>query len=337
MNRKQVLSIGIVICGAVLILAILWALGNLTGGTALAAGYTAGDAEITGQVKNLDLQWTSGRIVFATHSGSTIRLQETCSKPLAEDEKMQWLLDGDTLRVRYEKPAFRPFSFGKEKVLTVTLPEGLALTDALISATSAGVEIPALQAQQLKLDVTSGDITAAAVAEQVDVSSTSGDITLTLNGAVKDLKVSATSGNVGLTAADVQRVQVTSTSGGIGLTASRAGDVSLHSTSGSVYARVEEAGSIRLGSTSGGIRVLTERFDTLSSDSTSGSVRAFLPALPGFKADLHTTSGRVTCTLPLTRDGSTYVCGDGSARVDIGTTSGDITVMDAADPAAFID
>ena len=38
------------------------------------------------------------------------------------------------------------------------------------------------------------------------------------------------------------------------------------------------------------------------------------------------TSGTFTSELPLSKNGNTYVCGDGSASCRIGTTSGDITL-----------
>ena len=331
MNRKAILSIGVLLCAAVLVLAVIWGLKLIPGGFAHADSYTAGNAEITAQVKNLDIEWTSGKIVFATHSGSTVLLNETCDKPLAEDEKMQWWLDGNTLRVRYEKPAIRLFSAGKKKVLTVTLPEGIALDDARISATSADMSIPMLRAENLTVNITSGNVNAVAAARKANVGSTSGDITLILTGPVESLIAGSTSGSLDLTVSEAGKVAASSTSGAVSLKGTKCGDVDLGSTSGNVYVEVEEAGHIVLHSTSGSIRVSAGKFASLKSDSTSGSVQAFLPAEPGFTARLSTTSGRVEYTLPLTKQGGSYICGDGSARVDIGTTSGSITVKDIAE------
>ena len=53
---------------------------------------------------------------------------------------------------------------------------------------------------------------------------------------------------------------------------------------------------------------------------------AALPETPGFTASLGTTSGSLEYTLPLSRSGDQYVCGDGSAQVEIHTTSGNIRV-----------
>ena len=122
-----------------------------------------------------------------------------------------------------------------------------------------------------------------------------------------------------------------STSGAITLSVNKCGDIDLGSTSGALKLDVKEAGKIVLGTTSGNIRAAAGKLDELVSSSTSGSVQAFLPAEPGFTAKLDTTSGKVEYTLPLAKQGSAYVCGDGSARVDIGTTSGSVTLMDVSE------
>ena len=59
---------------------------------------------------------------------------------------------------------------------------------------------------------------------------------------------------------------------------------------------------------------------------TSGNVTAHLPAAPGFTARVETTSGDFSHTLPLASQGKTYLCGDGSAKVEIHTTSGSVKI-----------
>ena len=86
-----------------------------------------------------------------------------------------------------------------------------------------------------------------------------------------------------------------------------------------------------IGSTSGTVGVKIARIDTLKIGTTSGSVKAWQPAEPGFTAKLNTVSGHVEYDLPLAKQGDAYVCGDGSGRVSIGTTSGNITVAELAE------
>ena len=127
-------------------------------------------------------------------------------------------------------------------------------------------------------------------------------------------------------AESADRVKTHSTSGAIGVTGGTVKELTAGSTSGSHYYEIKEAGNMSAESTSGGITIRLEKFDSLKVDATSGDVTAALPEKPGFTAELETTSGDVDYSLPMSSDGSTYVCGDGSGSVDISTTSGDVQI-----------
>ena len=63
---------------------------------------------------------------------------------------------------------------------------------------------------------------------------------------------------------------------------------------------------------------------SLRVSTTSGSVTAALAAEPGFTANINSVSGDLNTAMSLTKTGNTYTCGDGAARVDISTVSGNI-------------
>ena len=272
--------------------------------------YTAGDTSLSSPVENLDIHWTSGSLTVEYYDGSEILVRETSPRSLSEDDKLRWWLDGTTLRIQFRKGGFRWFSFSSpEKALTVSLPKGLRLVSADIQATSADVRLPDLAADRLNLQSTSGDITAAADANQLSAVSTSGSLQITLGS--------------------VDTVSLSSTSGGLGLTAQDASSVSLSSTSGAVAASLDSAKKLSASSTSGGIVVALRAFEDLSVSATSGDVSASLPSAPGFTGAVSTTSGDFTSEIPLEKDGSTYTCGDGSARISIRTTSGDVRLIES--------
>lgn len=336
MNKNILLKGIMLVCAVALIAAAVFSVGNLFGFSGLswanAEKYTVGNAEITQPVRNLDIQWTSGEVNIAYHGESTVTLQEQANKKLSEDQRMRWWLDGDTLRVRYDEPRFRLFSFNNpEKKLTVTLPEGTALLEAEIQATSGAVNIPAVIADRLTVHVTSGSVNATAAARVVSCGVTSGTMSLRLRQDAEDVDVGSTSGSILLEAESIQKVKLGSTSGDILAGVKRAGSFEAQSTSGSVQAVLGEAAQAEIGSTSGTVGVKIARIDTLKIGTTSGSVKAWLPAEPGFTAKLNTVSGRVEYDLPLAKQGDAYVCGDGSGRVSIGTTSGNITVAELAE------
>ena len=102
-------------------------------------------------------------------------------------------------------------------------------------------------------------------------------------------------------------------------------------TVSSVSGKVELDGSFRevkAGSTSGEIELMLRNAPAAVEVSTvSGEVDVELPAGTGFTLDYSTVSGELECDFPLTQsvDGK-YVCGDGACRMEIGTTSGSLSV-----------
>ena len=102
-------------------------------------------------------------------------------------------------------------------------------------------------------------------------------------------------------------------------------------TVSSVSGDIELDGSFRevkAGSTSGEIDLKLRNGPAAVEVSTvSGEVDVELPAGTGFTLDYSTVSGELECDFPLTKsvDGK-YVCGDGACRMEIGTTSGSLSV-----------
>ena len=293
MSRAARLTTGLIICAVILVAAVTLGFGGIFQAMGFtyenAKKYTAGEADISDPVKNLDIEWINGTVRIQYHNENTILLREESKKKISKDMEMRWWMDGDTLRVQYAKSGFRMMGFwNQEKELTVTLPEEIGFGDVVIGATSGDLEIPELKAENLSLEVTSGDINASADAAKISVGATSGDISVK-------------------TAEDTEKISVATTSGNISVEA-------------------ENVDEVKAGCTSGGISVRLGKFETLKVSSTSGDVTAYLPEEPGFTAELDTTSGDVKYSLPLSKEGSAYVCGDGSGTVKIGTTSGDVRI-----------
>ena len=102
-------------------------------------------------------------------------------------------------------------------------------------------------------------------------------------------------------------------------------------TVSSVSGKVELDGSFRevkAGSISGEIDLMLRNAPAAVEVSTvSGEVDAELPAGTGFTLDYSTVSGELECDFPLTKsvDGK-FVCGDGACRIEVGTTSGSLSV-----------
>lgn len=322
MKNNMMLKALAVLCAVVLLCAAGMKLLPL----AHAEQYHVGDAEISADVKELKINWTSGTVRISYHSGNTILISEKTTGMISEDMRMRWLLDGDTLVIEYDKPGFHLYSLlPHDKVLTVTLPEGLTLEKAYISATSADLDVPALYADSVKLESTSGDIRAAVNARTIEGKMTSGDMELLVMNGAEEIKLKSTSGKITLESKGaVEKNSIETTSGGIWTAMKQTGEFKAGSTSGAVNAVLGSAKKTEIKSTSGNVTAEFTDLEKLEIRTTSGDVKAYLPEKPGFTAKIETTSGDFTYDLPLAKDGKAYIAGDGSAKVEIHTTSGDV-------------
>ena len=288
--------------------------------------YRVGDAEISANLKELKVNWTSGAVHIAYHTGNTVVISEKTTGMITEDMRMRWRLEGDTLTVEYEQPGFHLFSlFPHEKELTVTLPEGLTLDKAYISATSADLDIPALYADSVNLHATSGDVRAKVSAQVIKGKLTSGDMDLQVTSAVKEIKLESTSGKITLESAwNAEKIVIDATSGDIQAAIKQTGEFKAGSTSGNIHAVLGSARKAEIECTSGKVTLEIGGIEELKVHTTSGNINAYLPEAQGFTAKIETTSGDFAYNLPLSKDGKSYIAGDGSAKVEIYTTSGDV-------------
>ncbi|MBR4575742.1 MAG: DUF4097 family beta strand repeat protein [Clostridia bacterium] len=315
MTRDQKIKIAMIICATVLACAvIITATGMFSGGISGLFGYsnaekyTAGGAAVKETVKNLEIHWTSGKVTVAYHPENTVILEETASRSLSEDEQLHWWLDGDTLRVQLCKAGARISLPSKQ--LKLTLPEGMRPEKASFSLTSGDLEIPEIRTEKLEIHTTSGNLNVKAETPNLKAETTSGSAVLVLTGENRIAECSCTSGGIRLTAGKTDRVKMSS-------------------TSGSLEFDGEESKSLEMGSTSGSVLLKVRKFENVAVGCTSGDVTARLPENPGFRAEISTTSGKVSTGLALKQEGKTYTCGDESGKLDIHTTSGDVRLEKA--------
>ena len=74
------------------------------------------------------------------------------------------------------------------------------------------------------------------------------------------------------------------------------------------------------------MNVTLQSFSDLDLDATSGDITLKLPNAPGFTLDLDARPSHLNSALALEKNGSKYTYGDGSARLRIETTSGNIRI-----------
>ena len=198
MSKSKILTVALIVCLAALAGCAWFMFGTTGAGISYANAdkYTVGGTTVTDTVENLFIDWTEGKVNIEYHAGSGITVSETADRDLSEDDQLRWWLDGTTLRIRYAKPGFR-ISVSLHKQLTVSLPEGTVLKTAEIGSTSGDLNIPALAADEIRLDSTSGNVFAVTDTKKLTASATSGDIQIELPvGSACQLRFQTVSGTL---------------------------------------------------------------------------------------------------------------------------------------------
>lgn len=170
-------------------------------------------------IKKIDADWISGKVKIEEYDGNTIQFYEEASSNLSEDNKMRYLVENGTLKIKFKKPNKGIFSFNnslnKTLVIRMPLSEENSLKEFILDVVSASVEIEALKADNVsieavsgyitiknlisdKLDVetVSGDMNVHANVNSVDVESVSGDLVLDLENCPRGIDAEAVSGRV---------------------------------------------------------------------------------------------------------------------------------------------
>jgi lia operon protein LiaG len=168
------------------------------------------------------------------------------------------------------------------------------------------------------------------------------------------LVVHTSSGDVDITGQDLSALSVETSSGDMRLSSLQASTLSMKSSSGDQTVNGLGAGLAEFGSSSGDILVenlqggaraesssgsITLRFREFSSDvevqSSSGDVELYLTGSAQFRLEARSSSGDIDCAFPLTLSGASSeirrnrmvaTVGEGTHRVVVQTSSGDITI-----------
>ncbi len=169
------------------------------------------------------------------------------------------------------------------------------------------IEIDVPRDARVRLQTLSGDVVATGIAGESRWATASGDLRLDLDGG--PIAIDSMSGDVTLRAGIATRIVAHAVSGALRLWAPRVDDLALSTTSGdvSVAAALSAGADHRLSSVSGDVELVTPSPVRVRTETITGDVRA---------------SGTVAGEGG--RGHRTLVVGDGSVRVTIRTTSGDV-------------
>ena len=272
------------------------------------------DIDLSG-VERLNIENVSGRIFVKTgepHATLTGRIMTNTD----QEEFLSVKNEGGTLTVKSALDTIYPHYINGDMVLTVYLPEDMAL-DTSVSSASASTEIAGIQFGSLSVNSASGSV----------------DIT---NCAGGKMAVNVVSGGVTVNGLQFENVTVNTTSGGVTVDGV-SGSVRAGSVSGAV--RVSNAaGSVEIDNTSGSASVAMTQGDAqpIRIHNISGSIKVALNPDAAFDLDVNTTSGGFSSGFDITVSGklSKNVVGEdisgkvngGGPIVELSTVSGGISL-----------
>ena len=159
--------------------------------------YKIGDGEIKETIKDIKINWVSGKIKIKTGDSDKIIISEE-NDSSNEDFKLRYLAEGETLKIQFSKAGKWNFS-NIHKELIITLPKDCQFDNFDIDSVSASCNIEGLKTKDMSVDTVSGEVNLENVyIEHFKGNAVSGDIEL--SGDIKDsVKVDAVSAKIKLT------------------------------------------------------------------------------------------------------------------------------------------
>ena len=254
----------------------------------------AEDAQGEG-VHSLVISWVSGEVEVLPWEGSELRITETANRPMSDDERMRQTLENGVLTVEWTRRRFRVGPLNLRKHLVVEIPAGAVLRRVEVNSVSAPVRLEGTAA--------SGELTAT-----------------TVSGKLKGFDLAAPT------------LALSTVSGKLEAQGFAGDTVSLNTVSGKLEAH-GSAPSLKAETVSGRMELgLEDLPQDLHANTVSGRIEATLLLPPedprGFTVEYESLSGTFECDFPLIGELKKHhgkaVFGDGSARINLETTSGKI-------------
>jgi len=289
--------------------------------------YSPGNREFSEEIREIDLNWSSGEVSVIRYDKPTVSVSESNTDDLSEDKRVHTWLDGKVLRIQFCKSG--KISFGNDKKeLLLKLPKDLKLDKLSYNGSSADAVFDGIEAGDFSADSSSGKLDLrGCTAREFVLDASSGNIILDQKGTSERIEATASSGDIDLRIESVEHLEAETSSGKIEIEAETAREMSFDSSSGKKVIDVENPGTVRSESSSGNTDMtFADMPESIDIKASSGDVTLRLPGDAGFKAVIDTSSGDFVSEIPTSKDGSTYTAGSGSSSISADTSSGNVTI-----------
>ena len=243
------------------------------------------------------------------NSSGVIRITETASKELNEDQMVHTWVDGSILYVKYCASKKGIDMRNLNKKLKIEIPADYAFEMVNVSVSSANASLENLESKNIQVTASSGNINVSGIANAVGLSASSGNIVFGQQGEMDKVKLTTSSGCVTTTIEKTENLEIRTSSGDIQVDAGNITTFDLNSSSGACEVRFLEAAQ------------------KAKVDTSSGNVRVYFPENPDLKANVRTSSGKFYYDISFTKEGDAYINGDGNHYIEVSTSSGDVDFL----------
>lgn len=269
------------------------------------------------------VNWIAGDVKVLKSADHSIHIEQSATNNLPEKNQFTAAVENGELTIQDNSEKNWGFFSSVSTNLNLYCPD--QMFDSLsLSGTSGSISGENLQAKSLDAASTSADIDVSGKFETMDLKSVSGAIKGN-DLQAKSLSAKTTSGDINVSGT-LETVSFSSTSGAIHGEKLQSKSLGVESTSGSL----EVKGSfdmLNLKSISGKMDVFSSQMPkTITCASTSGDIGLNLPQNDGFTLAYHSTSGQLDSDFGLHRYDENRIYKNGSGKITVNTTSGDLAI-----------
>ena len=299
-----------------LIAAVLCAALSLTGCINISSTYdnadkyTSGDREIADKITRLDINWNTGSVTVKRGDTDKVIVKETCAGNLSDKEQVHTWVDGEVLRVQFSASG-EIITTRDSKNLSITVPNGLAPTEIDYDGTTAEVDIDGFDVDIFKADTSTGRLNITnCSAREFKLESSTGEIDLDQHGTSDLIQVDSSTGDVRITAEAVKDFKGDLSTAKLRFETGSIETVALDTSTGDAtlsLGTVPKSGEI---------------------ESSTGDITVWLPKDPDLEIEADTSTGKFTSDLPCSSRNESYVYGNGSSKLRIDTSTGDIKIKE---------
>lgn len=161
-----------------------------------ADSYSIGSGSTSDNIRNLEIDWISGKVDISYGKGDEIVFEETSKDEITDELTMRWLVEDGTLHIKFCK-AGKINVNNCDKTLKLTLPKKLELQEAEFETVSADIKASELNVKDVNFETVSGSVEASLYGvRSIDADSVSGDIDIIAPEGPENADIETNSGSV---------------------------------------------------------------------------------------------------------------------------------------------